>query len=93
MVNVMTTVSPGDAVTDVGVTVTVKSGAPAEATVTRAVCVAVSPPGSRAVTVMVALPAETPDIVTVESETEALATLELEEVAEYVSASPSGSLK
>ncbi len=62
-------------------------------TVTRTCWVALRPPGSRAVTVIVALPARAPVIVTVEPDTDARATLELEEVAEYVSASPSGSLK
>ena len=94
IVKVALTEPPGVPVTDVGVTVgTSRSGAPADPTVTLIRCEAVSPPGSRAVTVIVALPVLPAVTVTLEPDTEARATLEFDEVAVYVSASLSGSLK
>ena len=51
-------------------------------TVTRKLCVAVSPPGSRAVTVTVAVPALTPVTVSVPEETDTLATLDADVDAE-----------
>ena len=53
------------------------------------VWVALRPPGSVAVTVMVALPGASP--ITLRSETLAVATLEASEAAPYLRASPSGS--
>lgn len=82
IVNVIRIVSPGDALIEVGVTLgTSRSGAPDDRTVTLAVCVAVSPPGSRAVIVIVALPVATAVIVTDEPDTEARTTLERDDVA------------
>ena len=62
-------------------------------TVTSNLCVAVSPPGSRAVTVTVAVPPLTPVTVSVPEETDTLATPEGDDDAENVSGSPSGSVK
>jgi len=62
-------------------------------TVTENDCSAERPPGSVAVTRIVAVPAATPATATVRPETLTVATLVLDELAVYVSASPSGSLK
>ena len=62
-------------------------------TVTVKLCSAVKPPGSRAVTVTVAVPAPTADNVRLSPEAEARATPASELAAEYPSVSPSGSLK
>ena len=62
-------------------------------TVTRKLCDAVLPPGSRAVTVTSARPFATPLTDTVEPFTETVATAVAEDFTVYVSASPSGSLK
>ena len=56
-------------------------------------CWADSPPGSLAVTVMVAVPPETPVIVRLAPDTATVATSGSDDSAAYVSASPSGSLK
>ena len=62
-------------------------------TVTANDCDAVRSPGSRAVTVTSAAPADTPVTVTSEPDAVAVATLAADETAAYASASPSGSLK
>ena len=66
---------------------------PDAATVTAIDCVALRPPGSRAVTVTVAVPAATGASVAVLPETETLTMLVRLERAVYVSRSPSGSVK
>ena len=63
-----------------------------DVTATPKVCGALRPPGSVAVTVMVALPGATPVTVTVLPETLTVATPGVSEVAAKVSASPSGSV-
>ena len=62
-------------------------------TVTPKVWVALRPPGSVAVTVMVALPGASPITLRSLPETLAVATLEASEAAPYLRASPSGSEK
>ena len=62
-------------------------------TSTRTSCVTDAPPGSLAVTVTVAVPALTAEIVATLPATEAVATAASEVVAAYISASSSGSLK
>ena len=81
-VNLTEKVPPGATVTDLGVTfVNRRSGAALDTTLTATRCVAVSPPGSRAVIVIVAVPVERAVIVTVDPETDTLATLVLDDVA------------
>ena len=72
---------------------TTSGAAFAGSTTTLIVCEALSPPGSRAVTVTVAVPSATAWMVAVPPDTETVATPVLELVAVEVSASPFGSLK
>ena len=62
-------------------------------TVTEKPCSASRPPGSLAVTVTDALPGATPATVTVVSDMDAVAIPESDDMAEYASASPLGSVK
>ena len=76
-----------------GIVPTACGARPGRSTVTVTICEADRPPGSRAVTVKVELPAATAPMVIVLPDTETAATAGFDDVAAYSSASPSGSLK